>query len=125
MLTSPLVQPPIALDKPRRVTMLDISENRRAAREAGVRHRSDCRKGLHTFGGKSPAGAGIERQVCARCGHVVIQLQDETEVEDSRLFSPGKADSMFAIQSALEDVYEMPERRFGVRPANRRVRSGS
>jgi hypothetical protein len=80
---------------------------------------------LHTFGGKSPAGGGIERQVCKHCGRVEIRLQSDEEVEDSRLFAPGKADSMFAIQSALEDVYEMPERRFGVRPANRRVRSGS
>ena len=102
-----------------------LGVDRRAAREAGVRHRSDCRKGLHTFGGKSPAGGGIERQVCKHCGRVEIRLQSDEEVEDSRLFAPGKADSMFAIQSALEDVYEMPERRFGVRPANRRVRSGS
>lgn len=90
-----------------------------------MRHRSDCRKGLHTFGGKLAAGGGIGRQVCAKCGHVVIQLQDEIEVEESRLFAPGKADSMFAIQSALADVYEMPERRFGVRPTDRRVPSDS
>ena len=90
-----------------------------------MRHRSDCRKGLHAFGGKSAAGGGIERQVCKRCGLVEIKLQSEEEVEDSRLFAPGKADSMFAIQSALKDVYEMPERRFGVRPTDRRVPSDS
>ena len=90
-----------------------------------MRRKADCRKGLHTFGGESEAGAGIGRQVCAKCGHVVIQLQDETEVEDSRLFAPIRRDSLFAIQSALEDVYEMPERRFGVRPTDRRVSTGS
>lgn len=90
-----------------------------------MRQRGDCRKGIHTYGDGSEAGAGIGRQVCTKCGHVLIQLQDEAEVENTRLFAPVRRDSMFAIQSALEDVYEMPERRFGVRPTDRRIRSHS
>lgn len=74
---------------------------------------------MHSFGTKTEAGGGIGRQVCTRCGHVVIELVDETEVDSSKLFSPGRGDSMFAIQAAIEEL-ELPARRFGMRmPRNR------
>ena len=87
-----------------------------------MRHRSNCRKGLHSFGEKSEAGAGIGRQVCTKCGYVVIALQDEAEVEGSKLFAPARHDTMFAIQTALES-FELREQRFGVRSPRKQVPS--
>lgn len=87
-----------------------------------MRHGSNCRKGLHSFGEKSDAGAGIGRQVCTKCGYVIIELRDEAEVEDSKLFAPARHDSMFAIQTAVEN-FELREQRFGVRSPRKSVPS--
>lgn len=72
---------------------------------------------MHSYGDKSDAGGGIRRQVCIKCGHVVIDLVDDSEVDTRKLFAPGRGDSMFAIQAAIEEL-ELPARRFGM-PRNR------
>ncbi len=88
-----------------------------------MRHRADCRKGIHTFSRRGGVGGGIQRQVCQSCGLVEIRLQSEAEVEDSKLFAPARADSLFAIQVALESAFEPPEPRFGVKPERRAASS--
>jgi len=88
-----------------------------------MRHKSDCKRGTHAFGRQVEVGGGIRRQVCKSCGLVEIDLCSDAEVEDSKLFAPVRTDSIFAIQSVLEAEFELPERRFGVRPSRRSIAS--
>jgi len=93
------------------------------AREAQLRHKSDCKKGDHSFDQSSSVGGGIRRRVCSGCGIVEIQLESEPELESTRLFRPTRVDSLFAIQTALELTFEFREQRFGVRSHRRPMSS--
>lgn len=93
------------------------------AREAQLRRKSDCKKGVHSFDRTSSVGGGIRRQVCSGCGLVEIELQSVPELEGTKLFRPTRVDSLFAIQTALESTFELREQRFGVRSHRRPMSS--
>ena len=86
-----------------------------------MRRKSNCRRGEHPFGPNVDVGGGIQRQVCASCGLIELDLRSGSELVETQLFAATQVDSIFTIQSALRTTYEPRQKRFGIRPTENSV----